>query len=89
LPLAPVFFFFHFNGGPEIPCFLVVTICMFCLKTQQDGEQQPLQKGDHVEYRAWKDSDGRMMAVRVERVKERPRPTGGGGGNRATQAHFR
>lgn len=42
-----------------------------------------------MEYRPWKDSEGRLMAVRVERVKERPRPAGGGGGNRATQAHFR
>lgn len=60
---------------------------------RQDGEQQqPLQKGDLVEYRAWKDSEGRLMAVRVERAKERPRPKGGGGsggGTRATQAHFR
>eukprot|EP00752_Nemacystus_decipiens_P003197 g2958.t1 len=55
----------------------------------KDGDQQPLQKGDHVEYRPWKDTEGRLMAVRVERVKERSRPAGGGGGNRATQAHFR
>lgn len=66
------------------------TIALTCPNHHpQDGERQPLQKGDHVEYRAWKDSEGRLMAVRVERVKERPRPAGGGGGNRATQAHFR
>ncbi|CAM9379939.1 unnamed protein product [Ectocarpus sp. 6 AP-2014] len=58
----------------------------------KDGEQrQPLQKGDHVEYRVWKDTEGRSMAVRVERAKERPRPAGGGvgSGSRSTQAHFR
>ena len=49
----------------------------------QDGEEhQPLQKGDHVEYRTWRDHDGKMVAVRVERVKERPRSVGvGGNGN--------
>ncbi|CAM9294013.1 unnamed protein product, partial [Ectocarpus fasciculatus] len=58
----------------------------------KDGEQrQLLAKGDHVEYRVWKDTEGRLMAVRVELAKERPRPAGGGVGNgsRSTQAHFR
>ncbi|CAN0168243.1 unnamed protein product [Laminaria digitata] len=69
---------------------------------KKEGEDQPpLQKGDHVEYRAWRDSEGRLMAVRVERARERPRGAGAGGGgggpglnlqrrtDRAAQAHFR
>lgn len=67
-------------------------------KSVQDGEQRhPLQKGDHVEFRTWRGKDGKAVAVRVERVKERSRAVGsnGGGGNgggsgfRAIQAHFR
>lgn len=64
----------------------------------QDGEHQhPLQKGDHVEFRTWRGNDGKVVAVRVERIKERSRAVasngasgnGGGSGFRATQAHFR
>lgn len=65
----------------------------------QDGDPlQPLQKGEHVEYRTWRDKEGTLMAVRVERIKERTRPTGVAGGagvvaqrrtDRGTQAHFR
>ncbi|CAM9631662.1 unnamed protein product, partial [Sphacelaria rigidula] len=64
-----------------------------------DGEPSgPLQKGDHVEYHTWRDKEGTLMAVRVEKIKERTRPTSGGGGmgagaqrrtDRATPAHFR
>lgn len=65
----------------------------------QDGEPSgPLQKGDHVEYHTWRDKEGTLMAVRVEKIKDRTRSTGVGGGmgagaqrrtDRAAPAHFR
>lgn len=86
------------KNGNRIPFSLADVV----KKTKEGEEQPPLQKGDHVEYRAWRDSEGRLMAVRVERARERPRVAGGGGGggggpglnlqrrtDRATQAHFR
>ncbi|CAM9183776.1 unnamed protein product [Discosporangium mesarthrocarpum] len=63
-----------------------------------------LKKGDRVEYRAWRDKDGRWCAVLVEKKGEKPQtpnpsPTrqgdgrgGAGGGyktDRPTQANFR
>lgn len=60
---------------------------------------QKLQKGDHVQYNHWRDPGGVLIAVGVEKVKERPRHAGTGAAgsgaagkwstDRATQAHFR